>query len=140
MTAQELNQIFAMRRNLETLESLMASLQSAADAPGVTELSDAPRSRKTRDTVGNLISEIDDLSARAECLRGDIQGREASAAAFIQSIEDNQTRLIFQLRFMRGYTWKRIARTIGGHNTANSVKMRCARYLKSCGAALPDVP
>ena len=75
MTAKELNEIFVMRRNLGTLESLTASLRSAAEVPAVPELSDAPRSRQSRDTVGNLISEIDDLSARAERLRGEIQSR-----------------------------------------------------------------
>ena len=74
------------------------------------------------------------MSARAEALRGEIERREASAAAFIRGIDDNQTRLIFQLRFMRGCTWKQIARTIGGRNTISSVKMRYARYIESCDA------
>ena len=139
MTSDELNELFTLRKDLRTAEELLASLRAAADAPGVPDVSDAPRANRPRDTVGNLLSEIDDLSARADSLRGEIQRREASAAAFIRGIDDNQTRLIFQLRFMRGCTWKQIAQTIGGHNTVNSVKMRYVRYLKSCDAMLPDV-
>ena len=132
MTTKELNEIFVMRRNLGTLESLLASLRSAANAPRSPELSDTPRSRRAQDTVGSLLSEIDDLSGRADSLRGEIERREKSAAAFIGSIDDAQTRLIFHLRFMRGYTWKRIAQTIGGGNTISGVKMRYARYIENC--------
>ena len=131
VTAKELNEIFIMRRKLE---NLLESLRSAADAPCVPELSDAPHSRRARDTVGSLLSEIDDLSARADVLRGEIERREKSAAAFIGNIDDAQTRLIFQLRFMRGCTWKQIAQTIGGGNTISGVKMRYARYMESCDA------
>ncbi|MBR4211458.1 MAG: hypothetical protein IKR84_03605 [Oscillibacter sp.] len=139
MTGGELNELFILRRDLRTAEELLMSLRAAAGVPGVPDVSDAPRANRPRDTVGNLLSEIDDLSARADRLHGEIERREASAAAFIGGIDDNQTRLIFQLRFMRGCTWKQIARTIGGHNTVNSVKMRYVRYLKSCDAMLPDV-
>lgn len=132
MTGGELNELFILRRDLRTAEELLASLRAAADVPGVPDVSDAPRANRPRDTVGNLLSEIDDLSARADRLRREIECREASAAAFIGGIDDNQTRLIFQLRFMRGCTWRRIARIIGGGNTADSVRKMYARYLSAC--------
>lgn len=133
VTGEELNELFLLRKDLRTVEGLLVSLRSAADIPGVPDVSDAPRRAQCpRDTVGNLLSEIDDLSARADALRGEIQSREASAAAFIGGIDDAQTRLIFRLRFLRGWTWKRIARTIGGGNTADSVRKMYARYLSAC--------
>lgn len=134
MTGNELNELFTLRRDLRSVEELLDAVRSAADVPGVADTSGTPHARKARDTVGNLLAEMDDLSSRAEHLRGEIQRREVSAAAFIQGIEDNQTRLIFRLRFLRGYTWKRIARTIGSGNTVSGVKMRYARYMESCDA------
>ncbi|MBQ9521681.1 MAG: hypothetical protein IJR72_03825 [Oscillospiraceae bacterium] len=139
MTGNELNELFTLRRDLRSVEELLDAVRRAADVPGVADVSGTPHAHRSRDTVGNLLAEIEDLSSRAEHLRGEIQCREAAAAAFIQGIEDTQTRLIFRLRFLRGCTWKQIARTIGGHNTVNSVKMRYVRYLKSCDAMLPDV-
>ena len=137
---EELNELLALRKELQTVEELLASVRSAADVPGVPDVSAERHGRGARrDTVGSLLTEIEDLTARADGLREEIGRREESAAAFIGDIDDAQTRLIFRLRFMRGYTWKRIARTMGGGNTVNGVKMRCARYLKSCGAMLPDV-
>ena len=130
VTGEELNELFILRRDLRTAEELLMSLRAAADVPGVPDVSDASSPNRPRDTAGNLLSEIDDLTERADALRGEIRSREASAAAFIKGIEDNQTRLIFQLRFMRGYTWKRIARTMGGGNTADSVRKMCSRYFE----------
>lgn len=132
VTGEELNALFILRKDLRTAEELLASLRAAADVPGVPDASKLRGANRPRDTVGNLLSEIDDLSARADSLRGEIRSREASAAAFIRGIEDNQTRLIFQLRFMRGCTWRRIARIIGGGNTADSVRKMYARYLSAC--------
>ena len=131
MTGKELNKLLALRKELQNVEGLLASVRSAADAPGVSDVRDERHPHRVRrDTVGNLLSEIDDLTARTERLRGEIEGREESAAAFIGGIEDAQTRLIFRLRFMRGYSWKEIARTLGGGNTVSGVKMRYARYIK----------
>ena len=134
MTGQELNELFMLRRDLRSVEELLDAVRRVADVPGVADVSGTPRAQRPRDTVGNLLAEMDDLSSRAERLRGEIQCRESAAAAFIAGIEDTQTRLIFRLRFLRGYTWKQIARTIGGGNTVSGVKMRYARYMESCDA------
>ena len=49
---------------------------------------------------------------------------------FFSEIEDMQTRLIFELRFKKRHTWKKISETIGGNNTENTVKKICYRYLE----------
>ena len=132
MTGEELNELFLLRKELRTVEELLESVRSAADAPGVPDVAGERHGlRARRDTVGNLLAEIEDLTTRAERLRGEIATLEESAAAFIGDIADTQTRLIFRLRFMRGYTWKRIARTIGGNNTAESVRKMYSRYWES---------
>lgn len=47
---------------------------------------------------------------------------------FVEGIEDSLTRRIFDMRFIKGLAWGKIAyRT---NNTVASVKMRCRRYLK----------
>lgn len=131
MTGGELNKLFSLRKELRTAEELLSSVRAAADVPGVPDTREERHGRGARrDTVGNLLAEIEDLTARTERLRGEIERREESAAAFIGGIEDAQTRLIFRLRFMRGYSWKEIARTLGGGNTVSGVKMRYARYIK----------
>ena len=49
--------------------------------------------------------------------------------AYIGTIADSRTRMIFQLRFLRCLTWDEVAAIIGGRNTVSGVKMICYRYL-----------
>lgn len=132
MTGEELNELFFLRKELRTAEELLTSVRAASAVPGVPATDSVERHAHgaRRDTVGNLLTEIEDLTARADGLREEIGRREESAAAFIGDIDDAQTRLIFRLRFMRGYSWKKIARIINGGNTGESVRKMCSRYFE----------
>jgi hypothetical protein len=59
--------------------------------------------------------------------RGKVNAAEAAAIA---RIDDAYMRKIFQLRYMRGMTWAKIALTIGGGNTADGVRIAHSRFLK----------
>ncbi|NFD28808.1 RNA polymerase subunit sigma-24 [Clostridium botulinum] len=48
---------------------------------------------------------------------------------FIEAIEDSLTRQIISLRYINGLTWEDVANSIGGNNTADSVRMLCNRFL-----------
>ena len=37
--------------------------------------------------------------------------------------------MVFRLRFVHCMAWSQVAKTLGGRNTANSVKLICHRYL-----------
>ena len=41
---------------------------------------------------------------------------------YIGAIKDDQTRMIFRLRFIHCMTWPQVAEAIGGRNTAGSVR------------------
>lgn len=49
---------------------------------------------------------------------------------YIESIEDSLIRQIIALRYINGLTWEQVAASIGGNNTADSVRMLCDRFLK----------
>lgn len=49
---------------------------------------------------------------------------------FIDSIEDSLTRQIISLRYINGLTWEQVAESIGGNNTADSVRKVAERFLK----------
>lgn len=51
--------------------------------------------------------------------------------AYIEAIPDSQTRQIFKLKFAAGLSWRGTASKIGGGNTAEGVRKRVYRYLKS---------
>ena len=50
---------------------------------------------------------------------------------YINNIPDSFTRRIFRMRFIDGLTWGKIAMTIGGNQTSDSVRMICKRFLNN---------
>ncbi len=50
-------------------------------------------------------------------------------AQFIEKIEDPELRLIFELRYFRGWGWQRIAEELPTQLTADGVRMKHRRYL-----------
>lgn len=108
-------------------------LQSLRDAacPGAAVLTGMPHTPGIKDKVGDLAAEIVDMDARVGFLEEEVKASEGQIMPFIQGIDDDQTRLIFRLRFLRGLAWKEVASVIGGRNSEDSVKMVCYRYLGS---------
>ena len=128
MTKFELNRHLELVQQLEHCREMLATLEAAA-GPRAQRLDGMPHAPGIRDGVGDLAAEIADTKAEIEGLQAEIARSEAAAAAWIGAIEDMQTRLIFRLRYIRGFAWKEVAALIGGGNTAQSVKIRAYRYL-----------
>lgn len=106
-------------------------LQSLRDAacPGAAKLTGMPHAPGISDKVGNLAVEIVDMDERICALERDVRDSAERITPFIQTIDDDQTRLIFRLRFLYGLAWKEVAAVVGGRNSEESVKMACYRYL-----------
>jgi hypothetical protein len=49
---------------------------------------------------------------------------------YINDIDDSLVRQIFTLRYINGLEWRQVAASIGGNNTADSVRKIAERYLK----------
>ncbi|NBK80154.1 hypothetical protein D5272_16630 [bacterium D16-76] len=129
MTLQELNQYFRRLEQLGKARNLLASLEAAA-APQSPNLDGMPRaSSGISDSVGRLAAEIADMRARVELLERQAAAQYGEIAQYIEGIPDDQARLIFRLRFLRGLSWKEVAAIVGGGNTEPGVKMICYRYL-----------
>lgn len=128
MTLQELSQYFKLRERLARDEEMLESLRAAA-CPGAQVLTGMPHASGVKDKVGDLAVEIADMEERIRFLKAEIKREENKVTAFIASIENDQTRLIFRLRFVRCLTWGEVAAVIGGRNTEEGVKSTCYRYL-----------
>lgn len=50
--------------------------------------------------------------------------------SYIENIDDSLIRQIISLRYINGLTWDQVAATIGGGNTADSVRKVAERFLK----------
>lgn len=128
MTLQRLNEHFELRIRLAKAQEMLESLRAAA-CPGAAVLTGMPHTPGVKDKVGDLAAEIADMDARIEYLEAEIKRDEKEVLAYIRSIDDDQTRLIFRLRFIRCLTWGEVASVIGGRNTEDAVKSACYRYL-----------
>lgn len=110
MTLQELNRHFELRERLDKANEMLDALRAAA-CPGAQVLTGMPHSTGVKDKVGDLAVEIADMDTRIQFLEDEIKTGEETILPFIRSIEDDQTRLIFRLRFIRGLHGKRSQRS-----------------------------
>lgn len=133
MTLKELSRYYRLHMQLERNQEMLQSLESAAH-PGAQKLTGMPHAVGIHDKVGDLAVEIADLKDRIRRLQSELEREEAKLNGFISTIENDQTRMIFRLRFLRCLTWKEVAYMIGGRNTEQTVKAICYRYLKTCSA------
>ncbi len=108
---------------------MLAGLQSAA-SPGAQLLSGMPHPSGVKDKIGDLAAEIADIKQLIRELKQIAEQERAKAVAYINNIDDEQTRMIFRLRFLHCLTWPEVAEIIGRKNTASGVKSACYRYLK----------
>ena len=128
MTLEELNEYFHLLGQLNKARELLSSLEAAA-APRSPRLDGMPHMPGTSDRVGELAAEVADMRARVADLENETRWEGIEVSRFIDSIPDDQARLIFRLRFLRGLSWKEVAAIVGGGNTEPGVKMICYRYL-----------
>lgn len=131
MTLQELSQYFKLQEQLARDEEILESLRATA-CPGAQVLTGMPHAPGVRDKVGDLAVEIADMESQVERLQERVAQAEIRVSDFISTIENDQTRMVFRLRFLRCLTWGEVAAVIGGRNTENGVKSICYRYLESC--------
>ena len=128
MTLDELNRHLTLITELKKAKDMLQSLWNAAN-PGGQVLTGMPHTPGVKDKIGDLAVEIADLESDIADLETLVAESEVEVKKFISEIKDIQTKMVFRLRFCRGYTWKEVAKVLGGGNTEDSVKKVCYRYL-----------
>lgn len=134
MTLRELSIYYKLHERLERNRQMLSSLYATAGL-GAQEITGMPHAPGVSDQVNSLLIEIEDLKERISRLESECAQEKKILERYIATIEDDQIRMVFRLRFVHCMTWPQVAEAIGGRNTANSVKAICYRYLKSCSGA-----
>lgn len=129
MTLQELSKYYKLHERLERNREMLTSLYAAA-GPGAQAITGMPHAPGVSDKVGDLAIEIEDLQSRIDYLELRCAEEKKKLEKYIGAIKDDQTRMIFRLRFIHCMTWPQVAEALGGRNTATNVKLICYRYLK----------
>lgn len=128
MTLEDLNSHYALIVELKKAQDMLQSLWSAA-YPGGKGITGMPHTPGVKDKVGDLAADIADLETDIEAMQQAVKESEAKVSAYVSGIQDVQIRMIFRLRFCRGYKWKEVAQLLGGGNSEDSVKRAAYRYL-----------
>ena len=134
MTLRELSKYYKLHERLEQNRQMLSSLYAAAGL-GAQEITGMPHAPGVSDQVSSLLIEIEDLKERISHLESECAQEKKILERYIATIEDDQTRIVFRLRFVHCMTWPQVAEAIGGRNTASSVRAICYRHLKSCSGA-----
>lgn len=126
MTLADLNGHLDMVTQLQTaritLQNMQDQILAAQKYDGMPHGSGA--SRKTENLAILLEAQLDDV-ARLERI---VERSEKSIRKWINSIQDNRAKVIFNLRFLCGLKWEDIPDYMG-MNSAEAVKSVCYRYL-----------
>ena len=127
MTLQRLNEHLNMVLQLQSAREALGSLQSQIFK--ATNYDGMPHAHEASRNTENLAILLETQLADVNRLESTVDKSEAEIRRFVDSIEDNRTKLIFNLRFLCGLKWEAVAVMIGGGNTEKAVKSTCYRFL-----------
>lgn len=131
MTLQRLNEHLNMVLQLQAAKEALSSMESqilkATNYDGMPHGHEV--SRNTENLSILLSAQIADVN-RLEYL---VDQSEQEVRKFVDSIEDNRTKVIFNLRFLCAMKWDSIPMFFGGGITPEAIKAVCYRYLEQIG-------
>lgn len=129
MTKNELSQLYWLNREIERDRKKLLELEQAASS-GTAKLTGMPPIGgvgRTVEVYGILLAEQQELidAKTRQCM---IEYNRLNR--YIASVEDSLMRQILELRYVNGLNWTQVAMSIGGNNTADSVRKAHDRFLK----------
>lgn len=134
MNKEELKQLRYIRSEIEVIKNQISDLDYTVATDKVRGSSSHFPYVERSFTIAGV--DFLEYNRKAERLRRKLNKRieelmdlVEEANTFIEGIEDSLIRQIISLRYINGLTWEDVANSIGGNNTADSVRMLCNRFL-----------
>lgn len=127
MTLKRLNEL---RRGLIALRNLKEEIEIRADSIPSGNSNGMPSAKGASNVKEKKLNAYLTDKEKLEKRYAKMLKEYSDTMKYIKSIEDHTTYLIFHYRFISGYSWVKVAMTIGGNNTADCVRMRVNDYLK----------
>lgn len=128
MTKRELSQLYWLNREIEEDKRKLVELETAAEggAAKITGMPHVSGNGRSLENYAVLIAEQRDLidtKIRKTVILYNRLNR------YIATVSDSLMRQILTLRYVNGMSWVQVAMSIGGGNTADSVRMAHDRFL-----------
>lgn len=130
MTIKELSQLYYLNREIEKDKRRLAELESAATSE-TSKITGMPHGSGAGDKIGQYAADIADLRSLIELNLQKCWYELNRLNRYISTVDDSLTRQILTLRFVNGLPWRQVAFSIGGKNSADSVKQVCSRYIRN---------
>jgi|GEM_PF-2285450 len=128
MNVNTLNDHYDKVHDLNEAKELYATTE--AKTLGAQALTGMPHGTGVSDKAGALAAALADISAQIAYLEKKVKETEPLIVTFINSIRRPTLRQIFRYHYLYGLSWPEIADILGPGISAESVRMRCDRYLK----------
>lgn len=128
MTKKELSQLYWLNREIEQDKHRLYELECVATDTSA-KISGMPHCSGISDKVGKIATEIAYYKSTIEAKNKQCMAEIIRLSNYISDIDDSLTRQIFMLRYINGLCWTQVAFSIGGDNTADSVRKTVDRYL-----------
>lgn len=125
MTIEQLKKYRDICAEIEEIQQELDSKHYVADTVSVcTPPSYTAHSKHIEGYLpnGNTLSLLTRLS--------DLRTQKRTCEEYIDSIKDWQTKKMFELKFIEGYSWVQVAHKVRG-NTADSCRMKVKRFLQN---------
>lgn len=123
-----MSQLYYLNKEIKQQKQRLKELEAAAT--GCTaQITGMPHGTAAGDKVSKYAAEIADLKNLIELNIQKCWYEMNRLNRYIDSVEDSQMRQILTLRYIKQYSWYKIANEIGGNNTEDSIKKSCYRFL-----------
>ncbi len=129
MTKQELSQLYFLGREIQHDQERLKELKCAIEGKGM-RITGIPRNINITDLVSKYAAELADLENQMDSHIQKCLQELSKLKRYIDGVDNSFMRQILTLRYINGYSWKRVALKIGGGNTADSIRKYCYRYLE----------
>ena len=135
MNKDQLRQLRHLKREIELLQDQIINLESEIVTDKVRGSDpEHPYTEKSFYITGFAHEEhsrkMKRLKERLQRRLGDLIDLVVEINEYIETIDDSLLRQIITLRHVNGLTWDQVAASIGGGNTADSVRMMHDRFLE----------
>lgn len=130
MTLKELSQLYYLNREIENDRRRLEELEGKLTSPSSPNLSGMPRSTAYGNKIESSVADIMDLKAIIAVKQQQCIYERSRLMRYITEINDSLTREIFIFRFVNGLSWRQVAASVGGNNTAENVRQICSRYIR----------
>lgn len=129
MTLKDLNGINDTMKQIEETKRRIAQLTAKASST-VQPVTGMPRGNGIADKVGDGAAAIADEKRRLRALKRRKRAAYKKLCAYIEGVADPHVQRMLELKYIDGYSWTKVALTIGGGNTSDGVRMACKRYVE----------